>query len=365
MYLYPRFRTVDRNQEPTESTLEPMVTNKSIAVIPFANMSNDPEQEYFSDGMMEEILNHLVKIQDLQVISRTSVMQYKGTTKSTSEIARELGVANILEGSVRKAGERVRITVQLIDGGTNMHLWSETYDRKLDDVFAIQSEVAQKVASTLDAQIQPEIIERMEQMPTQNMEAYDLYLKALNNPLLSVEYQVEQEWLNQAIQLDSNFASAYALLGNNIIFQAGFANNKNPIDIADEGKKMLEKALLLDPLDGTSHSRMGAYYMWYEKDFNKAEIEFLTALKLPPTDQIAYRLYLDFLLATGRFDEAIPIGKKLLELNNAPDNSGFMAMVWSYNNEVELYWLKVKPEFEPLHDDPRWQVMLDKVGFLE
>ncbi len=484
MYLYPRFRTVDRNQEPTESTLEPMVTNKSIAVIPFVNMSNDPEQEYFSDGMMEEILNHLVKIQDLQVISRTSVMQYKGTTKSTSEIARELGVANILEGSVRKAGERVRITVQLIDGGTNMHLWSETYDRKLDDVFAIQSEVAQKVASILDAQIQPEIIERMEQMPTKNMEAYDLYLKALNSPLLSVEYQVEQEWLNQAIQLDSNFASAYALLGNNIIFQAGFANNKNPIDIADEGKKMLEKALLLDPLDGTAHSRMGAYYLWYEKDFNKAEIEFLTALKLTPTDQVAYRLYLDFLLAMGRFDEAIPIGKKLLELNNAPDNLGIMAMVWSYNseveqmnesirrarqvsndnvlaftesarayliqkqynqvleildlslevkaiprvmgykaiayyktgdienhnlelnsliarsgesaggspsfyiamihgskgnaddafrwlekslldNEVELYWLKVEPEFEPLHDDPRWQMMLDKVGFLE
>jgi len=452
---------------------EPQAIDKSIAVIPFVNMSNDPEQEYFSDGMMEEILNHLVKIRDLQVISRTSVMRYKGTTKSSSEIAQELGVATILEGSVRKAGDRVRIT----------QLWSESYDRKMDDVFAIQSEVAQQVASTLDAQIQSGIIERMDQMPTQNMEAYDLYLKALNLTFVADTNQIAREWLNQAIQLDSNFATAYALLGNSIIFQAGFTNNKNPSDIAAEGKAMLERALLLDPLDGIAHARMGGYYLWYEKDFNKAEIEYLTALRLAPSQQQTF--YLDFLLAEGRFEEAISVGTKVLEIgSNNPANWGRNALLWAFNNEgekmnesirqakqvpynnilaitesaraylvhkqydqvleildlskvvqqiprviglksiayyktgdienhnkelnaliqkstetaggspsfyiamiyssksnideafrwleksfqdneIELYWLKVEPEFEPLRSDPRWQEMLDKVGFPE
>jgi len=487
MYLYPRFLSADRSQEPTETTLETPVIDKSIAVIPFINMSNDPDQEYFSDGMMEEILNHLVKIRDLQVISRTSVMRYKGTTKSGSEIARELGVATILGGSVRKAGDRVRISVQLIDGGTNMHLWSETYDRKLDDVFAIQSEVALRVASTLDAQIQPEIIERMVQMPTHNMEAYDLYLKALGTWGVVEDVQQQEKvknWLTEAIRLDSNFATPYALLGNTIIFYAGFILNKNPHEVAAEAKEMLEKALLLDPLDPIAHATMGAYYLWYEKDFSKAEIEYLTALRLAPSIPIANIFYLDFLLAEGRFDEAIPIGTDILKIQNIPANWGRMALVWAFNNEaermnesikrarqapkssvlaftesarayliqkqykqvleildlspdvqaiprsrglksiayyktgdienhnmelnsliqrseesaggspsfyiamiygskgnsdeafrwleksvqdneVELYWLKVEPEFEPLYSDPRWQEMLDKVGFPE
>ena len=140
-------------------------------------MSSDPEQEYFSDGMMEDILTHLYKIGDLRVTARTSLMGYKGTTKKVTEIGRELGVAHILEGSVRKSGDRVRITVQLIGARNDQHLWAESYDRELTDVFAIQSEVAQAVALALKAVISPEVKERIEILPTENLVAYDLYLK--------------------------------------------------------------------------------------------------------------------------------------------------------------------------------------------
>jgi len=221
MYLYPRFLSADRSQEPTETTSETPIIDKSIAVIPFVNMSNDPDQEYFSDGMMEEILNHLVKIEDLLVISRTSVMRYKGTTKSSSEIAQELGVATILEGSVRKAGDRVRITVQLINGSTNMHLWSETYDREFTDVFAIQSEVAQQIANILQATIDPEVIKQLESKPTENMEAYNLYLEAsfiLDNLFDQTQYTKAHELLEKAIALDPDFALAYTMMARYWIF---------------------------------------------------------------------------------------------------------------------------------------------------
>src|SRR5262249_49426010 len=150
---------------------------KSIAVLPFQTLSPDPENAYFADGMTEDILTQLAKIRDLKVISRTSVMRYKGTQKSVKEIAAELGVATILEGSVRRAGDRVRVVGQLVDGRTDEHLWAETYDRELKDVFAIQSEVAQRIASALRATLSPEERKRIEQRPTGNLAAYDLYLK--------------------------------------------------------------------------------------------------------------------------------------------------------------------------------------------
>jgi len=131
--------------------------DKSIVVLPFADMSVNKDQEYFSDGIMEEILNHLVKIEDLKVISRTTAMHYKGTTKSVSEITEELGVAIALEGSVRKDGDQLRITVQLIEGNTDTHIWSESYDRQLTNIFEVQSDVAQQIAKVLQAEVSPEI----------------------------------------------------------------------------------------------------------------------------------------------------------------------------------------------------------------
>lgn len=479
-FFYPKQGKEENITQPIESE----IIDKSIAILPFSDLSPEGDQGYFSDGMTLEITNHLYKIEGLQVTSNLSVMRYKNTELSMKDIAKELGVANVLGGSVRKSGDSLRISVDLINGSTEERIWSETYDRKLPDVFAIHSDVALLVVKYLRAAISPDIIERMEQMPTENMEAYDLYLKASNFAFTAtLNSQDAIGWLNQAILLDSNFARAYALLGNAAIFQAGFTQDKNPNEVGPKGKAYLEKSLLLDPMDATAHILMASYSIWYEKDFNKAEINYRIAKELAPSDENSYASYLDLLLAEGRFQEAIPIGAKLLEIaGNNPANWGRDALLWAFNdekekmyesikqarkapsdnilaytesaralliqkqynhvleildlssnaqaiprsmglksiayyqigdienhnkeldsliqrsrwtaggspsfytamvyaskgntnesfkwleksyqdNEIELYWLKVEPEFESLHDDLRWQEMLDNIGF--
>ncbi len=165
---------------------------RSIAVLPFQNLSPDPENAFFADGMTEDILTQLAKIRDLKVISRTSVMRYKGTQKPVREIASELGVATVLEGSVRRAGNQVRIVGQLVDARTDEHLWAETYDRDLKDVFTIQSEVAQQIAAALRATLSPAEKKRIEQRPTQNLAAYDLYLKGESSTTITARRTTNQ-----------------------------------------------------------------------------------------------------------------------------------------------------------------------------
>ena len=165
-------------------------------MLPFQNLSPDPENAYFADGITEDILTQLAKVGDLKVIARTSVMQYKGSRKPMREIARELGVATLLEGSVRRAGTRVRIVGQLIDARTEQHLWAETYDRELADIFAIQSEVAEQIAAALKATLTPADKERIAQRPTANIEAYDFYVQGRER-----YYRYRKEDNDQAIEL--------------------------------------------------------------------------------------------------------------------------------------------------------------------
>ena len=198
-----------------EGILQVGQDKKSIAVMPFKNMSSDPEQEYFSDGMMEEILDRLFKIGDLKVISRTSSMRYKNSEKSIKEIARELGVANIIEGSVRRAGNMVRIAVQLIDAGTDAHLWSEIYNGDLSDlsrIFNIQSEVAQSVARELKTVLSPQELELIEKKPTKNTEAYDAYLRGMFywRKLTRNDLETAKKYFDLAIEKDPEYAPAYA-----------------------------------------------------------------------------------------------------------------------------------------------------------
>lgn len=193
-----------------------MAIDKSIAVLPFENLSNDPEQEYFSNGITEDILNHLVKIADLRVKSRTSTLQYKGKQPSITQVGEDLGVANIVEGSVRRVGDKVRIVVQLIDAKSDVHLWSETYDREFKDVLALQSEIAIKIANALEARL-TSVEKKNIQKISQDVTAYDYFLRArdLTNKTFFEKQDFEKALLlvNQAIQLDSTFAPAYALKG--------------------------------------------------------------------------------------------------------------------------------------------------------
>ena len=248
---------------------------KSIAVLPFKNMSNDPDQEYFSDGMMEEILDRLVKIGDLKVISRTSSMHYKNTDKSIKEIARELGVANVIEGSVRRAGNMVRIAVQLIDAGTDAHLWSEIYNGDLSDlsrIFYIQSEVAQSVAKELKAVISPQEIKLIEKIPAIDLAVYEDYLKARSywSDFTRESLTKAKDYLCSALGKNPDWAPLYAGLAEVWIWiqQAGW---EQPAVAGPIIMENLSRAMELDTDLAEVHYQSAVTAQLVEWDWGKAK----------------------------------------------------------------------------------------------
>lgn len=242
---------------------------KSIAVLPFTNMSNDPDQEYFSDGLTDDILTQLAKIDEFRVISRTSVMQYKDSPTTITEIGRKLNVGLILEGSVQKSGDQVRITAQLINAKTDEHIWAESYDRPISDLFKIQREVALAIADITKAKLSPSNEEKISAIPTENIEAYQLYQRGkyyLEQPHFS-----KQEWekaigyFNEAVQLDPNFAEVYGQLAK---CHARLYNLKS--DRTETRKNMAkdaaEKAISLDAHNPNIQLAIGYYYLWALED---------------------------------------------------------------------------------------------------
>ena len=238
-------------------TKEKSVAEKSIAIIPFRNMSNDPQQEYFAEGMMDEILNHLYKIGGLNVKSKTSSMAYKDSKKTSKEIANELGVENLLEGSVQIEGDQIRIIVRLINGKNDQHLWDETYDREFKDVFYIQSDIAQQIAAALKVKIDPDVKERIENKPTNNTEAYNLYLQSLN-PNIDFDpanpFKKSMSLLESAINLDSTFADAYAELAQYWLFLGSHLGNLSSKEVVEKAEPLLQKALALNPNLASAHT---------------------------------------------------------------------------------------------------------------
>ncbi|MFC2124700.1 adenylate/guanylate cyclase domain-containing protein [Bacteroidota bacterium] len=466
--------------------------DRSIAVLPFTNMSNDPDQEYFSDGMMEEILMHLYKIGDLEVTSRTSAMRYKETDKLIGDIASELGVRHVLEGSVRKEGDRVRITVQLIDAVNDKHIWANSYDEELKSVFAIQSDVAQQIAKALKAEITPEVGGRITTIPTENLEAYNIYLQAHSELYQFYNVEKARELYEQAMSLDPEFAPAYAELGFYWLGRGGWGGDLEPDEVLKKALPLLRKALEIDNNLTIAHVHLSYIYLWFQWDFEGAENEWNEVFRLNPSNDDYIGSYTTFLNASGRFQEALELTEKtikdallsyeftdlsiglsyffsghaekaiqfyetamqlnptdvmtlyyvvriaiytgkyeeiidgfmkyhelpsenkrplppvllgsmaiayyhtdqkekteniLKELIAKSDSTSvgspafYTAMIYAQmgetdlafnylekayeTHEVEMYWLKVEPPFEPIHDDSRWQVMLDKVGFPE
>jgi len=277
---------------------------KSIAVLPFQNLSPDPENAFFADGMTEDILAQVSNIKDLKVIARTSVMRYKDTQKPIREIASELGVATVLEGSVRRAGNRVRIVSQLIDGVTEEHLWAETYDRDLEDVFDIQSQVAQHIAASLQAKLSAAEKERIEQRPTKSLEAYDLYLEGRE---LYYRYHKEDnersiEHFQKALHLDPNFALAHSGLADAYAQRAvrfGF-----PPTWLDSSIEASQKALSLAPQLAEGYKALGLTYLAKGRLREGLEAN-RRAEDLKPSFSSAVANLGGSLLYLGRFDEAL------------------------------------------------------------
>jgi eukaryotic-like serine/threonine-protein kinase len=290
---------------------------KSVAVLPFENMSTDPENEYFSDGITDDIIAQLSKISALKVISRTSSMQYKKSPKKITAIAQELGVGAILEGSVRKAGQRVRIVAHLVDPNTEKHLWGDTFDRKLDDIFEVQSEVAQQITGALSVALSPEEKERVEKKATGDADAYNLYLlgRFHANKWSEADVQKGIEFFQQAVAKDPGYAVAYAGLADAYeLLSIGFSS-KPPVEYLAQAKVMALKALEMDDTLAEAHTSL-AYARWLgDLDWSGAEREFKRALELKSSYVMAHEWYAEYLTTLGRHDEAIAEIKRAQQLD--------------------------------------------------
>ena len=282
-----------------------MADSKRVAVLPFANLSSDPEEGYFADGMTEELITSLSGVRQLTVIARTSVMKYKGSQKTASEVGKELNVGSLLEGSVRKAGNRVRITAQLIDTATEGHLWAQNYDRQLEDVFAIQSEIAEKVAGELKVRLVADEKRVIEQKPTENTEAYTFYLrgKRLVGERTEQAFRQALEIFEKAIELDPSFAKAYAgvAICHTFLVMDGYDAYERA---APRAELAAHKALSLNPDLAEAHATL-ADVDFLEDNLVNCEAEARRAVELNPSLPDAYDVLSDVALMKGDIDEGI------------------------------------------------------------
>lgn len=285
---------------------------KSIAVLPFKNLSKDDENAYFVDGVVGTITTHLSSIKDLKVISRTSADRYRGSAQSIPEIARELRVSHLLEGSIQRFQNTVRIDVRLVDAHSEGQVWAEHYDREIKDIFTIQNEIAENVSTVLQTTLSPEEKELLSQTSTDNPEAYDLYLKGeyeFNTYTRNGIHRAAQ-CFQQAIALDSGYARAYGALAASYILKAGmFGAELSPLEAFSLAKPLLDKALFLDPDNIEALTWKGFYLLYNDWDFEGTEQLYRKAVAFD--FQTALALYADFLNFTGRHDEAISISKRL------------------------------------------------------
>jgi len=280
---------------------------RSIAVLPLANFSGDPAQEYFVDGMTDELITDLAKIGALRVISRTSVMRYKGTKKGLPEIARELNVDGIVEGSVMRSGQRVRITAQLLYGPTDKHLWADTYDRDLGDVLTLQSDVARAIAQQVRAQLTPQQQARLGARRPVNPEAYDSYLKGryyLSNQFTMAQpLNMAKTYFEEAVRKDSGFAQAYAGLADAYLYLAMF-RQMSPESAYRSAEEADRQALALDDGIGETYDTLGVLSWRYSWDWDATEREFNQAIALAPSYICAHEDRAEYLAFRGRRSEA-------------------------------------------------------------
>jgi len=298
-----------RNWIASRSQSTPQIS--SLAVIPLQNLSGDPEQEYFADGMTDALITALAKMGNARVISRTSIMRYKGTTKNIKEIGRELNVDAVVEGTVMRSGDHVRITAQLIQVSTDMHLWAEAYERDLTEILDLQSEVATDIARRIHILVRP-----LEQVRTVNPQAYGLYLKGryFFYQYTSQGWQQAIAHFNQAIESDPKFAPAYSGLADAYLVAGAYGAIPSQ-EALTRGKAAAAKALELDDKLASAHYAMATIYTWYDWDWANAENEFRRALELNPNDALGRNWHGGYLSLRGRHDEAIDEHEQALQLD--------------------------------------------------
>jgi TolB-like protein/Tfp pilus assembly protein PilF len=314
LFFLGRYSAADRAPRQSEAATVPA---KSIAVLPFDNLSRDPDNAYFAEGVQDEILTRLAKVADLKVISRTSTQHFKSAPENLPQIAKQLGVTNILEGSVQKAADQVRVNVQLINALTDAHLWAEIYDRKLTDIFSVESNIAKTIADTLQAKLTGSEKTEISKKPTENSAAYELYLKGrfFWNKRTGNDLKTAAQYFQQAIDADPSYTNAYAGLAQSYLLIPLFGAGM-PKDFFPKAAAAARRAIELDETSAEGHAALGNLYCM--DDFNPpaSEKEFQRAIALDPNYATAHHWFGNSLLVTmGRFDEAIKEGKRAVELD--------------------------------------------------
>jgi TolB-like protein/Tfp pilus assembly protein PilF len=333
--------------------------DKSIAVLPFVNMSSDPEQEYFSDGISEELLNLMSKIPNLRVISRSSAFRFKGKDIEIPSVARQLNVTHVLEGSVRTTGNQVRITAQLIEGRSDTDLWSETYDGELtaSNVFAIQAQIAEKISRALDAVLAKEDRVRLNQVPTQNLQAYEAYMLGKQRMVMRTREKLLEasDYFNKAVELDPQYASAWVGLADAILLLSNYGYLPQ-VEALARAETSLAKALAIDDKLGAAYASMGLLRV-QQGDNAGAESAFKRAIELDSNIPQPYHWYGDLLVsATGQPEAAIPLLERAraldplspiinVTLGQALEASGKFSEASIYYNKAK----EIEPDFPPAY----------------
>jgi len=334
---------------------EPAIPEKSIAVLPFENRSEEKANAYFAEGIQDEILTRLSKIADLKVISRTSTQHYKSAPENLREIARELGVAHIVEGSVQKSGDAVRVNVQLINAATDSHVWADTFDRKLTDIFSVESEVSQKIAAALQANLSPNESHVLAAVRTPDTEAYDLFLRgeyefrqAQSNESAET-YDRADAFYRQALARDPNFAEAAAALARGRLTRHWFVSPLEPAEL-EKVKSLIDRALALAPNSPQAHLALGLFFYWGHRQYQMALTEFNRTLELQPNSALA-RTYCAWVYRRrGEWERSLAEFQRAQELDprdvQIPQNIGATYLTlrqWKDAERAELRALAIDP----------------------
>ncbi len=308
-------RSADTEEDGRRSAAPLPIPNKSIAVLPFDNLSRDPDNAYFCEGVQDEILTRLARVADLKVISRTSTQHFKSTPDNLPQIAKQLGVAHILEGSVQKANDQVRVNVQLINAQSDAHLWADTYDRKLTDIFAVETEIAKTIAETLQARLTGSEKSSIGKAPTANPEAYELYLKGrfFWNKRNGDDLRKAIDYFNQAIARDPGYALAYVGLADSYLLLPNYAA-VSPVDSFPPARSAIKKALELDDSLAEAHASAGLLAS-VELKLQASIDELKRATDLKPNYATAHHWLALAWMTLGQFDPAIAEAKRAVELD--------------------------------------------------
>lgn len=339
-------------------------TRPAVAILPFRSGGGAGEPSYFADGIHEEIISQLARIQGVKVISRSSVMRYTSLDRTTREIADELGVGAILDGSVRQVDENVRITVTMTDPWTDESLWSDTYERELSEIFAIQEDVARQVVRALSATLTPEEDRELERRPTENLSAYDYYLLSRDayRRLEGRELPASVEFAHKAIEADSSFAKGWLSLGRaSMVMALGHAGvGDSPADEMDVARMALQRALDLDPGLAEAGAAMALILTTWDYDTERALEEARRAVAVAPSDAIAHEILGLVLTTLGRDDEAIAVSRKAADLG--PSTSIIASNLgWVYLN-AERYDEAIEEAHRALELDPDFHDPLMLLG---